>query len=299
MIGIAVSAGLAILKITVGLRAQSTAVVSDGVESAGDVLTSGIVLLGLILASRPADEEHPYGHGRLETLSALLVGAILFGTGALICAGSFRRAFEVAHAPALFAVWPLVGSLAAKSGLWTWKRSLGKRLRSEAMLADSANDAVDVVSALVALAGLSMALVDPRRFGAFDHVGGFGVGLVVIGLSLRIVRDTVSQLMDTMPADNLLVEIRQVALEVPGALGIEKCFARKTGFRYHVDLHLEVDPDLTVRESHAIATQVRIAIKENLDWVADVLVHVEPSPLDTMQKDGRYGGAAARPHNGK
>ncbi len=299
LLGIAVSAALAALKITVGLRAHSTAVVSDGIESAGDVLTSGIVLLGLILASRPADEEHPYGHGRFETLSALLVGAILFGSGSLICIGSLHGVTAPARPPASFAVWPLVVSLVAKTLLWSWKRSLGRRVRSDALLADASNDAVDILSAAVALTGLSVTLFDPVRFRASDNVGGFGVGLVVVGLSLRIVRDTVSQLVDTMPAEQMLAEIRHIALEVPGALGIEKCFARKTGFHYHVDLHLEVDPDLTVRASHAIATQVRIAIKENLDWVADVLVHVEPSPLDTMRRDGCEGPSALQPHDGK
>ncbi len=299
LLGIAVSAALAVLKIFVGLRARSTAVVSDGIESASDVLTSGIVLFGLVLASRPADEDHPYGHGRFETLSALLVGAILFGSGSLICIGSLRSATDPSHAPASFAVWPLVVSIVSKSLLWSWKRSLGRRLRSDALLADASNDAVDILSATIALGGLSVTLFNPTRLGAFDHAGGFGVGLVVIGLSLRIVRDTVSQLVDTMPGEQMLTEIRHVALDVPGALAIEKCFARKTGFHYHVDLHLEVDPDLTVRASHAIATQVRIAIKENLDWVADVLVHVEPSPLDTMRRDGREDPSALHPHDGK
>jgi divalent metal cation (Fe/Co/Zn/Cd) transporter len=93
-----------------------------------------------------------------------------------------------------------------------------------------------------------------------------------------VVRRTVGQLLDTMPEPGKMAEIRNAALRVHGALGIEKCFARRTGLRYHVDLHLEVDPEMTVRESHEIATRVRIAVKESLPWVTDVLVHVEPSP---------------------
>ena len=156
-------------------------------------------------------------------------------------------------------------------------------MRSEALQADAANDAIDVLSAIVALAGLSLALRDPLRFSAFDHIGGFGVGLIVIALGLRVIRDTVLQLVDTMPDEKMLDEIRGAALQVPGALAIEKCLARKTGMKYHVDLHLEVDPNLTVQASHDIATRVRIVIKESLDWVADVLVHVEPRSL----RDGR------------
>jgi cation diffusion facilitator family transporter len=281
---IAVSAALAALKIIVGIKANSTAVVSDGFESASDVLSSSIVLIGLIVAARPPDADHPYGHGRFEILSALFVGAILFATGVLICYHSVQRAFEASHTPQFFAVWPLLISIGCKSILWSLKRAYGRRLRSEALLADSSNDAVDVLSAVVALTGLSITLFDPKRFVAFDHIGGFGVGIVVIILGVRIMRDTVLQLMDTMPDKALLNQIRSVALQVPGALGIEKCQARKTGMKYHVDLHLEVDPNLTVQASHDIATQVRIVIKESLDWVADVLVHVEP-----------YGLNAARP----
>jgi cation diffusion facilitator family transporter len=279
---IAVSAALAALKIIVGLKANSTALVSDGFESASDVLSSSIVLIGLIVAARPPDEDHPYGHGRFEILSALFVGAILFATGVLVCYHSVQRAFAGSHAPQFFAVWPLLISIGCKSVLWALKRVYGRKLRSEGLLADASNDAVDVLSAAVALVGLSLALFDPQRFAAFDDVGGFGVGLVVIVLGIRIMRDTVLQLMDTMPDEAMLDQIRRVALQVPGALAIEKCRARKTGMKYHVDLHLEVDPNLTVQASHDIATQVRIVIKESLDFVADVLVHVEPHQLQAV-----------------
>ncbi len=273
---IAVSAALAAIKIVVGLKANSTAVVSDGFESASDVLSSSIVFAGLVIASRPPDADHPYGHGRFEILSALFVGAILSATGALICFHSVQRAFEPMHIAQLFAIWPLLLSIACKGALWSLKRGYGRRMRSEALMADASNDAMDVLSAVVALTGLSIALWNPRRFAAFDEVGGFGVGIVVVVLGLRVMRDTALQLMDTMPDQALLDQIRDIALAVPGALGIEKCLARKTGMEYHVDLHLEVDPNLTVQASHDIATQVRIVIKERLDWVADVLVHVEP-----------------------
>lgn len=284
LLSIGASAGLAVLKIAVGLRANSTAVVSDGLESASDVLSSGIVLFGLYMAARPPDDEHPYGHGRLETLSALLVGGILIATGALICFRSLQKTFEPQHAPQFFAVWPLGISIAVKGGLWGWKKRVGRKMRSDALLADATNDAVDVLSALVALCGLSIALVDTARLGAFDHFGGFAVGLIVMGLGGRVGWETALQLMDTSPGAAMLGEIKQVAMEVPGVLRVEKCFARKTGFQYHVDLHVEVDPAMTVKASHAIARQVRIAVKENLDWVADVLIHVEP---DAGRGDGK------------
>src|SRR5262249_58609436 len=107
---------------------------------------------------------------------------------------------------------------------------------------------------------------------------GFVVGLIVILTGARVARDTGLQLMDTMPDGEMMSQIREAATSVSGVRGVEKCFARKTGMRYHVDLHLEVDPDMTVRQSHGIAHEVRMQVMDRLDWVADVLVHVEPAP---------------------
>jgi divalent metal cation (Fe/Co/Zn/Cd) transporter len=109
-------------------------------------------------------------------------------------------------------------------------------------------------------------------------LGSIVIGFIVVFVGVRVVRRTVDQLTDTMPDDYSMKQIRAAANSVPGALGVEKCFARRTGFKYHVDLHLEVDPDLTVRESHEIAAQVKAQVKKRLNWVADVLVHVEPAP---------------------
>jgi cation diffusion facilitator family transporter len=153
-----------------------------------------------------------------------------------------------------------------------------KKLQSDALKADAWNDATDTVSALVALTAVGLTLHDPARFVEADRYGGFAVGLIVISAGLRVVRDTTSQLMDTMPDPSLIAQIRETAFAVPGVRGVEKCFARKTGFKYHVDLHLEVDPEMTVRRSHQLGHEVQLHILEKLDWVADVLVHVEPAP---------------------
>lgn len=274
MIGIATSAGLALLKITVGLMAHSTAVVADGFESGGDVFTSLIVLFGLIVASKPPDEEHPYGHGRFEMLTGLAVGVILVLAGVLISIRSLKQTAEVP--PAAFGIWALVVSIMAKGVLSTFKFRIGRRIQSGALVADAWNDAVDMLSAVTALIAVGLSIYDPVRFLAADRFGGFAVGIIVLLTGFRVIRDTTLQLMDTMPDEELMAQIRAVASQAPGVHGVEKCFARKTGLQYHVDLHLEVDPEITVRESHRIATQVRIRIKEKLEWVADVLVHVEP-----------------------
>ena len=277
-LGMLVSGGLAVLKIFAGIRGHSTAVTADGLESTSDVFASGFVLLGLTLAAIPADAEHPYGHGRAETLTGLLIGLGLTAGGALICYGSVQHLGEP-HAPlSSWVVWPLVVSLIAKAILANLKFRYGRRLGSEALRADAWNDAIDTLSATAALCATGLYLLDPPRFADADRYGGFVVGLIVVGVGVRVAHDTALALMDTMPEERRMEQIRAAASAVPGALGVEKCYARKTGLRYHVDLHLEVDPEMTVRQSHEIAHEVRLRVMQTLPWVADVLVHVEPAP---------------------
>lgn len=296
MVSVATSAVLAVGKIVIGWMAGSTSVVADGFESASDVVASTVLLFGLAVAAKPPDEKHPYGHGRFEMLTGLALGFLLAAVGVGIAVKSVLRAGAVHEPPASYGIWPLIASVLAKGILSVVKLRYGRRIKSAALVADAWNDTVDILSGTVALGALGLTLYDPARFLAFDHYGGFAVGLIVIFLGLRVVRETSLQLMDTMPAVELMDAIRETARSVPGVLGVEKCYARKTGLQYHVDLHLELDPDLTVRASHDLATQVRDRIKQELDWVADVLVHVEPyqGPL-TEQADVSSRAAHPQP----
>ncbi len=276
--GMAITGALALVKIFAGLAVHSTAVVADGLESAGDVFSSGMVLLGLTLSFKPADENHPYGHGRAEILSGLLVGLVLASGGALISYGSFLRLGQPHEPLRWFVVWPLAASLVAKSALAATKFQVGKRMRSAALMGDAWHDTTDCISALTALIAVALTLAAPQRFFNADRYGGLAVGIIIILAGVRVARETALQLMDTMPSDKMIAEIRAAASQVHGVLGIEKCFARKTGLSYHVDLHMEVDPEMTVRQSHDLAHEVRLRVVEQVDWVADVLVHVEPAP---------------------
>ena len=277
-LGMAVSGTLAVVKIVTGLAGHSTAVVADGLESGGDVFSSGFVLLALTLAARPADDDHPYGHGRIEILTGLLIGLILTAGGALISFHAIERVGHPGEALAAYVIWPLVASLLAKTVMALPKFHYGRKLRSASLTADAWNDAMDTLSAIAALIAVGLTLANPARFPNADRYGGFVVGLIVISAGVRVAYDTAMQLIDTMPEDRLMKQIRAAALAETGVRGVEKCFARKTGMRYHVDLHLEVDPAMTVRQSHEIAHRVQQRVLTTLDWVAGVLVHVEPAP---------------------
>lgn len=276
---LAVNFLLAAANITLGWRARSTSVTAAGGEFLADVFAAGLVYLGMHMASRPADDNHPYGHGRAETLTGMFIGVILVLAGLGICSTSLRNFSQQHPPPAAFAIWPLAGAICAKSALATMKFRVGRKIRSSALVADGWNDAVDIISGAAALTALGLTLYDPARFLAADHFGGFAVGLIVISIGLRVARDTSLELMDTMPPVPFMEQIRASAARVDGARGVEKCWARKTGLRYHVDLHLEVDPEISVAESHGIAERVRHQIRRDIADVADVLVHVEPSPM--------------------
>ncbi len=293
---ISMSAGalLAMAKIWIGLNAGSTSVVSDGLEAVGDMLSSGIVYAGLWLASKPPDYEHPYGHGRYETLAGLAIGALLLLTGAAIFWHGYTSLGE-RSALQLYALYPLIAAIFIKLALAGTKFRVGRRITSASLEADGWHDVTDLLSTMVALGAVLLTIEWPQRFGAADHAGAMIIGVIVFFLSVQVVRRTVGQLLDTAPEPRKLSQIRTAALCVPGALGIEKCLARRTGLKYHVDLHLEVDPDMTVRESHAIATRVRTCVRERLPWVADVLVHVEPSDLSS-EDAGRRRRASIGAH---
>ena len=261
--GMLVSAVLAVMKIGIGLAAHSAAVTAaDNPPGPAPMMARRTEVFGMTIAARPADENHPYGHGRVEILTGLFLGFLLFGVGLLISINAWTGAGEVPVPPAAYAIWPLLISIAAKTWLVTVKYRIGKRLDSSALKADAANDAVDIVSGMVALSAVLLTLRMPDRFPRADHYGAFVVGLIVIATAIRVSYESAMHLMDTMPDDGAMEDIRRAAASVPDVVGVEKCFARKTGLQYHVDLHLEVDPEITVRASHEIAGRVRERVCE-------------------------------------
>jgi cation diffusion facilitator family transporter len=247
------------------------------VEFAGDVLASTVVLLGLIAAAKPPDENHPYGHGRIETLAALLIGAVLTAGGAGICWNSLQAIGAVHPTPAISAIAALCIAIVVRGLMSGIKFRIGRRIRSTSLVADAWNDLVDILAACAALTAVVLTIYDSSRFGAADHYGGFVVGIVVILMGLRILRHASFELVDTMPDTDRMLRVRTTALAIPGVQGVDKAYARKTGLQYHVDLHIEVDPAMSVADAHVVAGHVRGRIRTDLPWVADVLVHVEPA----------------------
>jgi cation diffusion facilitator family transporter len=276
VIGLVVSAGLAFIKLTGGIFTGSTSLSADGLESASDVLASAIIWGGMAIARRPADDRFPYGYGRAESLAGKTVGTILLMSAVLLATHSSHRLMQPAISLPMWILWPLGASFILKGVLAVAKFRTGKRIRSSALIADSGNDAVDMVSAVVAAGAITLNLIDHERFAYADPVGGLGVSIIIFIMGLGIFRRTSQELMDIMPEPGLVNDVRKVASSIEGVLAVEKCFGRKSGTLFFFDLHIEVDPAMTVHDAHEVAHQVKDTILADCPFVKDVLVHVEP-----------------------
>lgn len=274
--GLVVSAGLAFIKLAGGIFTHSTSLSADGMESASDVLASAMIWSSMAIARRPADEKFPYGYGRAESLAGTTVGTILLMSAVLLAVHSTTR---LLGPPVELPAWiliPLGLSFVLKGWLASAKFRIGKKIRSSALVADSGNDAVDMLSAVVATVAISLNLIDHERFAYADSIGGLGVSIIIFMLGIGIFRRTSKELMDVMPDADVVAQVRQVAGSVAGVIEVEKCFGRKSGTQFFFDLHIEVDPSMTVLKAHDVAHRVKDQIMTECGFAKDVLVHVEP-----------------------
>lgn len=274
--GLVISAGLAFIKLAGGIFTHSASLSADGLESASDVLASAMIWSSMAIARRPADQKFPYGYGRAESLAGTTVATILLMSAILLAVHSVQRLMGPSVKLPTWILWPLGLSFVLKGFLATAKYHTGKKIRSSALVADSGNDAVDMISALVAAGAITLNLIDHERFSYADPVGGLCVALIIFIMGIGIFRRTSQELMDVMPDNVVIAQVRSVARAVTGVEEVEKCYGRKSGTHYFFDLHIEVDSAMTVFDAHDVAHRVKDEIMTNCDFVKDVLVHVEP-----------------------
>ncbi|MFT4030867.1 MAG: cation diffusion facilitator family transporter [Siphonobacter sp.] len=277
LIGIGVNIGLVIVKGLAGWLGHSYALVADAMESATDIVTSLFVFLGLRVAARKPDENHPYGHGKAEALAAIVVSLALLSVAILIAVQSIQN-IQVPHkTPAPFTLIVLAGVVLVKEVLFRRIAKVGEEVESNAVKADAWHQRSDAITSLTAFVGIVIALIGGPGYESADDWAALLASLVIVYNAYHIFRPPFGELMDESPTGNWRDEIETIASTVPGVRRIEKCFVRKTGFDYFVDLHVEVNGDLTVREGHAIAHAVKEAIIKAKPAVYDVLIHIEPA----------------------
>lgn len=267
---------LAAIKWFTGYFGYSYALIADAMESTTDIFSSLLVLFGLQYANRPADKNHPYGHGRAEPLITFVVVLFLVMSAIVIAYSSIHNINTPHKMPHPYTLIVLGAIIIFKEALYRIAIKKGKELNSSSLKADAWHHRSDAITSVAAFIGISVALVMGKNYEtADDWAALFASGLILYN-SYIIFRPALSEVMDEHLYDHLLVQIKDIAHSVEGVMDTEKCYIRKTGLKFYVDLHTIVDADITVRQGHEIAHKLKDTLKAKIPTLADVLIHIEP-----------------------
>ncbi len=277
LLGVVVNTALAVIKIVAGVVGNSYALIADGIESAIDIFSSLAIWFGLKVAAAPPDDEHPYGHGKAEPIAAVAVSLAVIVAAIGLAAESVREIVTPHHAPAPFTLLVLVVVVMVKETLFRKVLHAADEMGSSAVKTDAWHHRADAITSGAAFIGISVALIGGLGWEpADDWAALFACGLIALN-GLRLLRPALHEVMDTAPPKEIERSVRAAAEFVTGVVEIEKCRVRKMGLEFYVDIHVAVAPELTVREGHRIAHEVKDAIQTSNPAIADVLVHIEPA----------------------
>lgn len=276
LIGMLVNLGLASLKMLAGILGHSYALIADAAESLADILGSVVILGGLHIASRPADQNHPYGHGKAESLAAFIVALMILGAGVGIAIKAVDQLISPHHAPAPWTLVVLVAVITVKLIMFRVVRRAGRQTGSGAATLDAWHHWADAFTSLAAFVGITVAWVGGPGYERADPIAALLASVVIIVNALLLSRSPIRALMDAEPSD-IVGRAREVAAAVPGVIRVEKIGARTSGVRHFIDMHIWLEPSMSVFEAHELSHRVKDAVQVELPSVADVLVHVEPA----------------------
>ncbi len=268
---------LAVVKGLAGFFGNSYALIADAIESTTDIFSSLLVLFGLKYAKRPADKNHPYGHGKIEPLVTFLVVGFLITSATIIAYESIQN-IQTPHK--LPKPWTLI----VLSGIILWKefsyRIVIKKsieTNSSSLKADAWHHRSDAITSITAFIGISIALFFGKGYETADDWAALFASVFILYNSYLIFRPALGEIMDEHLYDDLIEEIREASIKVNGILGTEKCFIRKAGMIYHVDLHAIVNAKISVKEGHDLAHKLKDALHKEFPNLGHVLIHIEPN----------------------
>ena len=274
--GLLVNALLVLVKLIAGIVGHANALVADAIESSADIFSSLIVWMGLSIAVRPADEDHPYGHGKAEPLAAAVVSLMLLGAAIGISIMAIREIVTPHHLPAPFTLFVAAGVIILKEALYQRVSRVGKEVGSTVIAADAWHHRADATSSLAAFIGISIALWGGPGWEAADDWAALVAAMLVAVNGVRTLRPAISGLMDEAPDRAVKEKVLQAALRVAGVQQIENLNLRRSGLGFYVDLHAQADPAMSLEDAHEIAAKVKYAIRDAIPSVVSVLVHMEP-----------------------
>jgi len=267
---------LAILKWVTGYFGNSYAMIADAIESTTDIFSSVLVLLGLKIASKPADENHPYGHGRLEPLITFVVVAFLVVSAVVIAYTSIENIHTPHPLPEPFTLIVLGPIIIWKEISYQLVIRKARQTNSTSLKADAWHHRSDAITSIAAFLGISVALYFGAGYEAADDWAALLASGFILYNSYKIFRPALGEIMDEHVYDELVANIRKVALTVPGVIATEKCFIRKTGMIYQVDLHATVEASISVKAGHDIAHKLKDTLRQEIPQIGNVLIHIEP-----------------------
>ncbi|WBL23712.1 cation diffusion facilitator family transporter [Zunongwangia sp. HRR-M8] len=268
---------LAVVKFLAGFFGNSYALIADAIESTADVFSSFLVLLGLRYAARPADENHPYGHGRVEPLVTFGVVGFLIVSATVIAYESIENIRTPHEIPEPYTLIILAIIIIIKETFYRIVSKKSDETKSTSLKADAWHHRSDAITSLTAFIGITVALIMGDGYESADDWAALLASGFILFNAYLILRPALGEIMDEHMYDDLIEDIRKSAESVNGVLDTEKCFVRKTGMTFHVDLHINVDAQISVKEGHDIAHEVKDTLVTELPEIADVLIHVEPS----------------------
>ncbi len=275
--GVLLNCVLAAVKIGAGIYGHAYALIADGIESTLDIFSSLVIWAGLMVAARPPDATHPYGHGKAEPLAAVAVALLIIAAAVGLSAESVREIMTPHHAPAPFTLGVLVIVVVLKEWLFRKVAHAGEKIGSAALKTDAWHHRADAITSVAAFIGISIALIGGKGYEPADDCAALFACILIGFNGWGLLRPALDEIMDIAPPPAVADSVRAIAAAVPGVVLLEKCRVRKMGLDYYVDIHVEVDGGLTVREGHRIAHDVKDAIRAANPAVVDVLVHVEPA----------------------
>ncbi len=284
-IGIVTSIVLAAIKGLAGYFGNSYALIADAIESTSDVFTSIIVLTGLRIAKKPADHNHPYGHGKAEPIAGIFVASALFLAALIIIVQSIHEIVTPHHAPAPFTLIVLVVVVLTKEFLFRYVLKVGKSVDSVAVKNDAWHHRSDAITSAAAFVGISVALIGGKGYEMADDYAALLASVVIIFNAYRLLKPALYELTDAAPPPDVIIKVRNAAGKIPGVLAIDKCYVRKMGFDYYVDIHVIVNGNMTVYEGHDIAHAVKDGLIEKYPKISDVLVHIEPATEERLKRE--------------
>ncbi len=271
------NAALAIIKGLAGFFGNSYALIADAIESTTDILSSCLVLFGLKYANRPADKNHPYGHGRAEPLVTFIVVGFLITSATIIAYESIQNIKTPHELPKMWTLLVIIPLIVWKEISFQLVIKKAKETNSSALKADAWHHRSDAITSVAALIGITIALYLGKGYEAADDWAALFASGFIMYNSYKIFRPALGEIMDEHMYDDLIEEIRNVAITVDGVKGTEKCFIRKTGMKYHVDLHAIVDGNISVKNGHDIAHILKDTLRSQIPVLGHVLIHVEPN----------------------